>query len=439
MIDAAALDRVFDIHGGHVLLRDLTVRHGRIYSYDMSRSSQDSFVGAGILVRSAPASSLELVDSVLTDNALLTDHEWGTGGGINSSAPVIVSGSLIHANRASMGGGISSTGPVVIERSACRDNAGNVGGCVAAFGGLTITESLITGNSTYGGPPTDYEGGGIYAYGGENHISGSTISGHMYGGGILTAGDSWITDTLVSDNRIINNGGGGITNWGRLRLTGSAVVGNVDDYRYVSWGGGIFNRNGGELIVATSLISGNSAAQGGGLHNLGGAVLSDSAIIDNTALVAGNEGEELAGYGGGVYNFGAIRFTNVTISGNHAQGSGGGVANAPGNSPIVLDNSTVTANVANRAATEWLTAGDAGGVYAAGAPLSVTNSLIAGNTALSGVRPDAAGTLLSGGHTLIGNSAGVTLTGNLDGNLLDVPARLGPLSAEGGLPIHPLL
>jgi CSLREA domain-containing protein len=441
VIDAAAVDRVFDIHGGHVLLRNLTLRHGRIWGYSMALAPHDVSGGGGILVRSAPTSSLELVDSAVTDNHAVSgpsnDYTSTLGGGIYSVAPLTVSGSLINDNAATLGGGIYSAAPLAMSRSECRNNSGNSGGCIATFGRLTVTDSLITGSNIYGGPPTELDGGGIYAYGGESHISGSTISGHPYGGGIvLIEGNTWITNTLVVGNRSTANGGGGITNHGRLRLSGSAIVGNrASDYRFISLGGGIFNR--GELIVATSLISGNSAAQGGGLLNWGWAALSDSAIINNAALIDSNGGEELAGYGGGAYNSGAIVLTNVTVSGNSAQGSGGGLANAS-SSQMILGNSTVTANLANRAESQWLTRGDAGGVYA-GSPVSITNSLIAGNSAPSGVKPDAAGTLLSGGHNLIGNSAGVTLTGNLDGNLLDVAARLGPLSADGGLPIHPLL
>src|SRR6185436_186867 len=74
-------------------------------------------------------------------------------------------------------------------------------------------------------------------------------------------------------------------------------------------------------------------------------------------------------------------------------------------------------------------------------PVTARNSLIGGNADLSAGthHPDCSGPLASGGHNLVGSSAGCALSGNLTGNVLDVDPRLSPLSGAGALATHGLL
>jgi hypothetical protein len=89
------------------------------------------------------------------------------------------------------------------------------------------------------------------------------------------------------------------------------------------WGGAIFNR--GELIIENSTLSGNAAAFGGGIANLGdGApaelLISDTTISGNTAQTAGG-GILNSGINGGTAS---LNIVNSTLSGNSA-GAGGGI------------------------------------------------------------------------------------------------------------------
>ncbi|HYF64109.1 MAG TPA: choice-of-anchor Q domain-containing protein, partial [Herpetosiphonaceae bacterium] len=435
IIDAALADRGLDIHGGRVVLENLTIRRGRING-SVGPISQ-FWGGAGILVRSAaPTSSLELRSSAVTDNRAQANDEWTRGGGIYSAAPLTVSGSLISNNAASEGGGVYSQGGLVFDRSVALQNQAKSGGGITSQGALSVTQSLISNNAFFQAGPFGYAtGSGIHASG-DSHISGSTVSLNKPGGGLWLTSRAAITNTLIFSNT--SYAGGGIANFGRLSLVGSTVSHNVAEKdEDVIGGGGI--RNNGEMIVATSVISANSAEQAGGLANYGRATINASTIANNVALGGTDETEQLFGHGGGVYSSGQITMTNVTVSGNSAQLSGGGLASAGSSGRMILNNSTVTNNLADRSEDELFTGGDGGGVYAS-KPISVTNTIIAGNATRTGQRPDGSGTLLSGGHNLIGNASGLTLTGDLTGNRLNVAALLGPLANNGGAtPTHALL
>ncbi|MBD3304850.1 hypothetical protein GF339_00670, partial [candidate division KSB3 bacterium] len=100
------------------------------------------------------------------------------------------------------------------------------------------------------------------------------------------------------------------------------------------YGGGICNR--GELTLTDIEISGNTANDSGGLFNLSGTVtISGSVISGNTATYEG----------GGISNYsGTATLTNVTISGNTAGSSGGGICNMIGT--LTISDSTLSGNTA---------------------------------------------------------------------------------------------
>ncbi|WP_062294560.1 filamentous hemagglutinin N-terminal domain-containing protein [Nostoc piscinale] len=128
-------------------------------------------------------------------------------------------------------------------------------------------------------------------------------------------------------------------------------------------GGGIYNA--GTLTVNNSTLSGNSATfNGGGIYN-------DSVgnlTVNNTTI----NGNSAAFDGGGIYNHssGTLTVSNSTISNNSATFDGGGIHNNSG-STLTLNNSTISGNSVSFF--------NGGGIYNEGT-LSVSNSLIAGNT-----------------------------------------------------------
>jgi hypothetical protein len=195
-----------------------------------------------------------------------------------------------------------------------------------------------------------------------------------------------ISNGLVEAGGGIYNNGGGIYNAGTLTLSNATLSGNVIVTSFSTYGngGGIYNS--GTLTLNRSTVSGNSASLGGDIDNAGGGTVT----VSNTT-VSGN----YAFGGGGIYNSGTVTLNNATVSDNHTY------AHFYYSSGIDNHNGT----------------------------LHTRNTLIAGNTGLSGV-PDLAGNLGSLGHNLIGNTQGGSGFDPTD--LLNVNPMLSPLQDNGG-------
>jgi hypothetical protein len=187
-------------------------------------------------------------------------------------------------------------------------------------------------------------------------------------------------------------------------------------------GGGIWSS--ATLTLNRSTISANtSTGDAGGIWNgLGTLTLNDSTVSDNTA-----NGSYWQSGGGGIYNHsGTLTLNNSTVSGNWASQAGGGIHDR---GDLTLCSSTVSDNASDRG----------GGIYNAdGSPVTLQNSILAGNTADS-TGPDCSGAIGSSGYNLIGDTSGCTFTPGT-GDLTDVDADLGLLLGPPSAPwYHPLL
>ncbi|MGD9126108.1 MAG: choice-of-anchor Q domain-containing protein, partial [Planctomycetia bacterium] len=123
-------------------------------------------------------------------------------------------------------------------------------------------------------------------------------------------------------------------------------------------GGGIYTNS--HLTITDSVITDNSAFDGGGLYAASGSYLTiiRSILSDN---IAGSDG-------GGILNRSDTTILNSIIAGNSAF-DGGGLYNANDN-PLIITNSTITGN----------TADNAGGIYNNGDTLTINNSILSQNT-----------------------------------------------------------
>jgi hypothetical protein len=178
-------------------------------------------------------------------------------------------------------------------------------------------------------------------------------------------------------------------------------------------GGGIYCSGSSTVNIINSTISGNQARYGGGISNVGMLTVTSSTI-------AGNKGDD----GGGLYNSGTANISNTTISGNGRSGAtsvGGGVVNGGTTGSLTMTNSTVTNNEASSAG---------GGIFSDHGGVNVRNTIIAVNSAPNG--PDVAGTMVSEGYVLIGNTNGTTINTTQPGNIYNVNPLLGPLQNNGG-------
>jgi hypothetical protein len=123
-------------------------------------------------------------------------------------------------------------------------------------------------------------------------------------------------------------------------------------------------------------ISGNSAdgaSGGGGMYNEG-----SSPVLTNE-IISGNSATATYSRGGGMYNFTSSSpvLTNVAILGNTATGIGGGIANFAVSSPT-LTNVTIAGNSVTGSGS------NGGGMANSDSSPKVRNSIIWGNEAASG-------------------------------------------------------
>jgi hypothetical protein len=246
----------------------------------------------------------------------------------------------------------------------------NIAGTTATINGLTITDGAVNGNGAAITAPNSQSALTLV----DSVVSGSTTTSGD-GGGIYAAGHLTLTRTTVSGNTSSQNGGGiELHKYAHSTITDSTISGNTA----TSNGGGIETKGGG-LTVTSSTVTGNSALDGGGIASSTkyGLTLSDSTISQNAAP-GGGGGLLLSG---AAVKYGPSVITRTTISGNtSATGAGALVVGINGGSPVTIDRSTISGNVADPVT------GIGGGLavgYIAGR-LRTVDSTISGNTAPTG-------------------------------------------------------
>ena len=125
-------------------------------------------------------------------------------------------------------------------------------------------------------------------------------------------------------------------------------------------GGGLSNFN-GVVTVSDCTISSNSSNAGGGIYNQGTLTVSNSTLSGNSSVNGSG--------GGGIFSNGALTMSNSTLSGNTSVNAGGGIYNQ---GALTVSNSTLSGNTSVN--------GSGGGIFNHGATVSMSNSIVAGNT-----------------------------------------------------------
>ena len=205
------------------------------------------------------------------------------------------------------------------------------------------------------------------------------------GGGILNAGILTLMNSVVSGSSAAEGGGIHNVKAGTMTLLGTTVLAND-----ASLGAGIFND--GTLTAVHSIVTENtSEAGGGGIFNERELTLIDTSVSDNTA---GGSGGGISNIPGGDGNDGPGRLTLLQsiVSGNTAGFNGGGIHSE---GTATLTSSTVSAN---RGAS-------GGGVYVRG-DFTVVSGTVSGNVSEScGGGIDNDGTVSLANTTISGNTA----------------------------------
>lgn len=297
------------------------------------------------------------------------------------------------------------------------------------------------------------------------HVSNLTITHGKYsglGGGIYSSGTLTLDHVVVSNNQATGNAGGGIYNAGSLTITngvlsyntawdvGGAIYNNqgsslsltdvvVDHNQAGGAGGGLYMPNpglstpAGIYILNRVSITNNSAgalSAGGGIFLTASASISNTLIADNTAYGAGG----IIWMDNDLTTFVpvTITLTNVTVSGNSAVDSSGGMLTyfTQASDSATMNNVTIADNHQTNP-----TGAGAGGYRADYGPalVNVKNTLIAGNTqAAAGGGADCYGTFNSLDYNLIQDTSGCTINGTTTHNITGVSAALGILAYHGG-------
>ncbi len=281
------------------------------------------------------------------------------------------------------------------------------GGCLYSQGSISLNDvhaKYCTAHSV-----NDVaQGGAIYAAQGVtligSRVSGSdaiTNTGSSAGGGIYTADGGVVAKYSEIDGNTTGGSGGGVLARGGANIKYSTVADNEAGI----YGGGLATRGEGDVAIATSTISGNHAASGGGGIDLDGSA-TDAVSVRNSTIAENTT----AGRGGGVYILRDVVFESSTVSGNierhdETQKYGGGLFVTSGTGVVELKNTIVSGN--------WK--------YT--------------TTGTSGLRSDIRGAgeddpyILTGSGSLLGHLVNATApSGSRIGE-----ADLGPLQDNGGL------
>lgn len=169
--------------------------------------------------------------------------------------------------------------------------------------------------------------------------------------------------TVTGGEATDNLGGGGIYTDGSLTLTGVMVTGNTDPsvWGYSGAGGGLFADYGTQVTITDSTFSNNTAAGGGGalLGQGQSLAITNSTFADNTVDTS-MPGAPSGAYGGAMEINGPTTITNSTIADN-------------------------TLNTATGDTNGGGTAIDGGGGGEGFSGITLTNDIIADNTATGGV------------------------------------------------------
>jgi CSLREA domain-containing protein len=303
------------------------------------------------------------------------------------------------------------------------------GGAIRTRENLTILSSVITGNNTRGLPGTG--GGGVSSGVGHLNIVGSTIShnsARSSGGGINgISGKITLSHSNIHANQTRISGGGLHFSYTEVNVLDSSVSGN---YAEIGVGGGIASDRGSLLIrfshVSENTVGGLGLATGGGISNGNTPMMIAGSSITNNS----------AARGAGIWNVARDEIStisNSTISGNDANGAGGGIYNRSGQ--LVVQFSTITGNTAP--------SGFGSGLASYGmnyAPTRVHSSIVAGNTNSDLDFVGFANSFQSMGFNLVGfGNATSRFNGPGDVSGIANPS-LSPLANNGGpTPTHALL
>jgi predicted outer membrane repeat protein len=228
----------------------------------------------------------------------------------------------------------------------------------------------------------------------------------------VTSGTLTLDHLTIANGHASGGGGGGVHNDGQLVISNSTFSGNTARGAESGNGGAIYN-SGNLSIVRSSFLGNTATSQGGALYSVGTVNITDSAFSGNSGYISGGALDILYGARANV--------SNSTFSGNTAPfGDGGAIDDYF--STVNITNATISGNSAQFGGAirqDTITMG----------AVNIANSIVANNSALLVPNCYGYGSPIDLGYNLeSGTDCHFTSTGSKQ----NTDPMLGALASNGG-------
>jgi len=383
-------------------------------------SGQQVTIGAGFTATGHTSSGVRVEpggELTMNSGASITGNSGSSGGGVRVNdflgtqsilTIFTMNGGTISNNTAATGAG---------------NNRGGVGGGVAMHGGLfnmhggTISNNTVTttGIGANHGGGVAMAGGG--ATGSGFNMTGGIISGNTgahWGGGVDVESTPFTMtgDSIITGNSAVNGGGVGLHAGAADGFT--MYDGEISDNTATNGGGvavsdwGLFTLNGGTIIDNTA-----TTGIGGGVH-----------VPEGTFRI--NGGSITENNGSGVHIIGNGFFPNHTITGGYITNNTGRGMHIANGADVIMDGGTISGNIGG-GVDVYTSSGFSGNTF------FTMESGIISNNGSSAIDGGAVRLYGGGGHsrsrfTMTGGSVSENTANNGGG----VYARYGGLTMSGG-------
>ena len=291
---------------------------------------------SGVTIKDAGDTNVLLKDLVIEENK----GKQGGGVHIENSQNVTIDHCTIQGNTGTRGGGIyTERSTVEVKDSTFEKNtATDDGGAIAA----TQNSSLTVRNSKVLENKAADTAGGILAEKSTLEVTDSIIDGNRasLGGGLYISDidapgetkedkpEHTITRTEITNNTADGQGIGGGIYLGaqKLTITDSKLTGNnTISKNGQTQGGAIVAYSPGDFTLDNTLIQGNTADVGGGIHVLSTKLRDSHIILCNNTRITGNVANQ---FGGGIFldnmnNPAVLELVNASVDNNTANVAGG--------------------------------------------------------------------------------------------------------------------
>lgn len=314
---------------------------------------------SGVTIKDAGDTNVLLKDLTIEKNK----GKQGGGVHIENSQNVTIDHCTIQGNTGTRGGGIyTEHSTVEVKDSTFEKNTAVMnGGAIAA----TQNSSLTVRNSKVLKNTSGDKAGGILAEKSTLEVTDSIIDGNRasVGGGLYISDidapgetkedkpEHTITRTEITNNTADGQGIGGGIYLGaqKLTITDSKLTGNnTISKNGQTQGGAIVAYSPGDFTLDNTLIQGNTADVGGGIHVLSTKLRDSHIILCNNTRITGNVANL---FGGGIFldnmnNPAVLKLVNASVDNNTADVAGG-IFNS-GSIVVLKDGAVLENNTAKR-------------------------------------------------------------------------------------------